>query len=92
MRHTKRFRPALNDKLEVRTVPSHLLGGFWSSQVGALLGGFGQQVGQVLGGDLGFGGGRDFGGFRQPGRSGASSSTLSQDARSVQRAFQTFNA
>jgi hypothetical protein len=92
MRHTKRFRPELNDTLEDRTVPSHLLGGFWSSQVGALLGGFGRHVGQVLRGDLGFGGGRDFGGFGLPGRSGASSTTLSQDARSVQRAFQTFNA
>src|SRR4051812_6384315 len=104
MRKSKSFRPTLNDKLEDRTVPSHLLGGFLSSQVATFHGGFGLHGGQDLGGDLGLHGGqdlggdlglrggRDHGGLNLPGNVGASSSTLGQDARAVQQAFQTFRA
>jgi len=90
MRKSKRFRPTLNDKLEDRTVPSHLLG-FPPSQVLALPGDFGGHGGGSLGGGFGFPGGGDLGAHKQPGGVTASSSTLDQDARQVQQAFQSFN-
>jgi hypothetical protein len=90
MRKSKRFRPTLNDKLEDRTVPSHALG-FPPSQVLALHSGFGGRGGGSLGGGFGFQGGGDLGAHTQPGGVTASSSTLYQDARQVQQAFQSFN-
>ncbi len=90
MRKSKRFRPTLNDKLEDRTVPSHLLG-FPPSQVLALHGGFGGRDGGSLGGGFGYQGGGDLGAHTQPGGVTASSSTLYQDARQVQEAFQSLN-
>ena len=90
MRKSKRFRPTLNDKLEDRTVPSHLAG-FPSSQVLALHGGFGDRGGGTLGGGFGVPGGEDLGAHTQQGGVTASSSTLSQDARQVQQDFQTLD-
>ena len=89
MRKSKRFRPTLNDKLEDRTVPSHV--GFSPSPVLAFHGGFGDRGGGSLGGGFGFQGGGDLGAHTQPGGVTASSSTLYQDARQVQQAFQSLN-
>src|SRR3954453_23655366 len=96
MRESKRFRPALNDKLENRTVPSHLFGRFVPSEVLTFNGGFGSRGrrdgagGFRLDGGPGLGGGsgldlrgRDLGGVNRPGSVGASASTLKQDARLV---------
>src|SRR5271157_1830982 len=90
MRKSKRFRPTLNDKLDDRTVPSHALG-FPPSPVLALHGGFGDRGGGSLGGGFGFQGGGDLGAHTQPGGVTASSSTLYQDTRQVQQAFQSLN-
>ena len=90
MRKSKRFRPTLNDKLEDRTVPSHLAG-VSPLRGPAIHGGFGGRGGGSLGGGFGFQGGGDLGAHQQPGGVTASSSTLSQDARQVQQAFQTLN-
>jgi hypothetical protein len=85
-RRSKKFRPALNDRLEDRTVPSHFGLGQLSHQVASL--GF---PGGFFGG--GFGGrGGNLGGITQTGRGTASSSVLRQDAQLVQQAFQTINS
>ena len=50
IRKSKKFQPALNDRLEDRTVPSHMgLGGFFTSQVASFHGGFGQRGGFLAG-------------------------------------------
>jgi hypothetical protein len=98
IRKSRGFRPALDDALEDRTVPSHLLGGFGRSGVLGIIGDFASRGGQLLdgafgrGAGLGLRGGRDLGGLSRPRGVGASASTLKQDARLVTQAFQTFNA
>jgi hypothetical protein len=97
-RKSKKFQPALDDRLEDRTVPSHSgLGGFLSSQLGSFLGGLEQRGGLLggrdFGGGYGYGGhGGGLGGITQPGSGAASTSTLKQDARLVQQAFRTLNS
>src|SRR3954447_7223793 len=96
VRKSKKFLPALNDKLEDRTVPSHMGWGSLVSQVANFDFGFGFGRGGLLGGGH-FGGGfgrhgGDLGGIGLPGSGGASTSTLKQDARQVQQAFQTLNS
>src|SRR5438552_16644287 len=88
MRKSKIFRPTLNDRLEDRTVPSHMLVGL--AQVPVYLGGGGgggrSVTGIGSGGSLaGLGGGCGGGGS-------SSSSTLNQDARLVNQAFLTFDS
>jgi len=98
IRESRIFRPVLNDKLEDRTVPSHLLGGWEPPGVLVLIGEFASRGERVLdgafglGGDLGLRGGRGLGDLNLPGRGEASASTLKQDARLVNQAFQTFDA
>src|SRR5579883_1644832 len=98
IRESRIFRPVLNDKLEDRTVPGHLLGGLGTSRVLVLIGEFASRGERVLdgafglGGDLGLRGGRGLGDLNLPGRGEASASTLKQDARLVNQAFQTFDA
>jgi hypothetical protein len=90
-RKSKRFLPALNDSLEDRAVPSHMgLGFIPSGRVASLLGGFGLRGG--FSGELNFGFRGGIGGVTEPGHGQASTSTLRQDARSMQQAFQTLDA
>jgi hypothetical protein len=97
IRKSRRFLPALNDKLEDRTVPSHLLVSFGTSGMlglGQLASRFERSLEGAfgLGGALGLRGGRGLGGPGGLGGTGASAHTLEQDVRLVNQAFQTFNA
>ena len=96
MRNLRRFRPALNDRLEDRTVPSALMGRLTALQA-LPTGGTGTSsdatgTGQGRGGALGARdlGGLSLGGCQGQGSQAGVSSTLTQDARQVQQAFQTF--